>query len=1059
MTPFHKTALILTVLLAFIAASPVSAQYFGKNKVQYTDFDWSYIQSDHFDVYFSNDGYDLAAFTARVAEDALASVQESFGYQITARIPFIIYNSHNDFQQTNVVGSYMEEGIGGVTEMFKNRVVLPFEGSYSQFRRVIHHELVHAIINDMFYGGSLQAAVSNRIRLVLPLWMNEGMAEYQALDGWDTNSDMFIRDASTSNYLPPIPYLSGYFAYRGGQSVWWYISEKYGKKKVGEVLNSVRSSRSIDQGLKKSLGLNLEELSERWMKEQKKLYYPDVASRESPVDYAKRLTDHNKSGSFYNTSPAISPSGDRIAFISNRDDYFSVYVMSAIDGSDARKLIEGTNTNDFEELHLLTPGLTWSPDGKYIALSSKAGASDVISIIDVETGYYERLPVTTDGIYSVQWSPDGKTLAYVGNGTVQSDIWVYDFETHTARNLTMDVFSDAQPSWSPDGKTIYFVSDRKGFLDAASIPAEFNIFSHDYAHMDVYSIDALSGKIARITNTPDAEESFPVMGPQNKLLFISDRNGINNLYVNDPATGAEYPVTNSLSGIYQICLTADGNKLAFATMFEAGFDIFILKSPFDREEIKDLAPTVFLERRSRSESLFAEDAGTEPDTTSGNQAGLSVPESREHSDDVVIALGQQNSGNESDTLAKPSGNRMMFTDETSGKEEQAEKKPFSVSNNVTESGDFVINKYKLSFSADLVYGNAGYSTFYGVLGTTQMAFSDMLGNHQILFLTNLIGDLKNSDYALAYSYLPHRIDWGVQGFHSARYLLQYSGDVYADRVLYRQFGFGMSASYPFDKFNRLESSLTWMNVSQENLDQPQIPISERSLIVPNIGYVHDNSLWGMWSPVRGSRYEVRAFGSPGFGSTSLTFASVTFDYRKYFRFWDDFSFVLRGSGGGSFGANPQRFFIGGTDNWINRTFENGRIPIENAEDFAFLAAALPLRGYNYNARIATRYGLANMELRFPLVQYFLGGILPYILQSVNGVVFLDVGAAFDKFDNFKSFTRDENNNILNQDLLIGTGVGARMWFLGFPMKFDIGWSYNGGGFSRPIFYFSLGADF
>jgi outer membrane protein assembly factor BamA len=278
-------------------------------------------------------------------------------------------------------------------------------------------------------------------------------------------------------------------------------------------------------------------------------------------------------------------------------------------------------------------------------------------------------------------------------------------------------------------------------------------------------------------------------------------------------------------------------------------------------------------------------------------------------------------------------------------------------------------------------------------------------------------------------------------------------------VRYRQFGFGLTASYPFDKFNRLEGSLTWMNVSQENLDRPEIPISERSLIVPNVGYVHDNSLWGMWSPVRGSRYEVRAFGSPGFGSSSLTFASLTFDYRKYFRFWEDFSFVFRGSGGGSFGANPQRFFIGGTDNWINRTFENGRIPINSEEDFAFLAAALPLRGYNYNARIATRYGLGNIELRFPLVKYFLGGILPYILQAVNGAVFLDVGAAFDEPSAFKAFGRDENNNLVNQDRLIGTGVGARMWFLGFPMKFDIGWAYNGGGFSRPIFYFSLGADF
>ncbi len=1052
--------LLFAVLGIGLVHAPASAQYFGKNKVQYTDFDWYYIQSEHFDVYYSNDGYDLAAFTARVAEDALEKVQESFGYQITARIPFIIYNSHNDFQQTNVVGSYLEEGIGGVTEMFKNRVVLPFEGSYSQFRRVIHHELVHAVINDMFYGGSLQAAVTNRIRLVLPLWMNEGMAEYQALDGWDTNSDMFLRDAATSNYLPPIPYLSGYFAYRGGQSVWWYIAEKYGKKKVGDVLNSVRASRSIDAGLKKSLGLTLEELSDRWMKEQKKLYYPDVALRESPTDYAKRLTDHTKTGGFYNTSPAISPSGDRIAYISNQDDYFSVYVMSAIDGSDVRKLVEGTNTNDFEELHLLTPGLSWSPDGKFIALSSKSGANDAISIINVETGDYERLPVVQDGIYSVQWSPDGKKLAYVGNTAVQSDIWVYDFETRTTRNLTADVFSDAQPAWSPDSKTVYFISDRKGILDGTALPPNFDIYEHDFDHMDIYSVDATSGVVTRITDTPTAEESYPVIGPQNKLLFISDRNGINNLYVHDFESGAEYPVTNSLSGIYQISMTADGNKLAFASMYEAGFDIFLMKSPFDRESVTDLPLTVFLERRARDESIFADhDDEVVEDSAEISQPGSSTSEQRTHSEEVVISLGQQNSGAADDSVSAGTGSRMLFADEDAARKEKDVKRPFSLSNNMTPDGEFIINKYKLSFSADLVYGNAGYSTFYGVLGTTQMAFSDMLGNHQILFLTNLIGDLKNSDYALAYSYLPDRIDWGIQGFHSARFLLQYNGGQYDDLVRYRQFGFGISASYPFDKFNRLEGSLTWMNVSQENLDRVDVPMTEKSLVIPNIGYVHDNSLWGMWSPVRGSRYEVRTFGSPGFGSSSLTFASVTFDYRKYARFWNDFSFVFRGSGGGSFGANPQRFFIGGTDNWINRTFENGRIPINSAEDFAFLAAALPLRGYNYNARIATRYGLGNLELRFPVVKYFLGGILPYILQSVNGVMFLDVGAAFDEFESFKSFTRDENGNFMNKDLLIGTGVGARMWFLGFPLKFDIGWSYNGGGFSRPIFYFSLGPDF
>ena len=136
---------------------------FGKNKVQYTKFNWYYIQSDHFDIYFSDGGDYLAEFTAAAAESAYTSISKSFRYQLVNRVPIIIYNSHNDFQQTNVVSEYLEEGIGGVTELFKNRVVLPFEGEYKKFRHVIHHELVHAVINDMFYGGSIQSIIANNI--------------------------------------------------------------------------------------------------------------------------------------------------------------------------------------------------------------------------------------------------------------------------------------------------------------------------------------------------------------------------------------------------------------------------------------------------------------------------------------------------------------------------------------------------------------------------------------------------------------------------------------------------------------------------------------------------------------------------------------------------------------------------------------------------------------------------------------------------------------------------------------------------------------------------------
>ena len=146
----------------------------------------------------------------------------------------IVYNSHNEFQETNTSDSYLSQGIGGFTEPFKNRVVFPFEGSYSKFKHVIRHELVHAIMRDMLYGGTIQNIIAKGITLQLPIWYHEGMAEYLSSD-WETNSDMFIRDAIINEYLPDINRLGGYFAYRGGQALFRYIAQTYGEEKIAEL--------------------------------------------------------------------------------------------------------------------------------------------------------------------------------------------------------------------------------------------------------------------------------------------------------------------------------------------------------------------------------------------------------------------------------------------------------------------------------------------------------------------------------------------------------------------------------------------------------------------------------------------------------------------------------------------------------------------------------------------------------------------------------------------------------------------------------------------------------
>ncbi|MGE5313134.1 MAG: peptidase MA family metallohydrolase [Acidobacteriota bacterium] len=1041
-----KFLFLLLLLLPFCTASAQEGN-FGKNKVQYKKFDWSFIQTDHFDIYFYQEGLPLATFTAAAAESAYASISKSFRYQINNRIPLMVYESHNDFQQTNVVSEYLEEGIGGVTELFKNRVVIPFEGNYAMFRHVIHHELVHAVLNDMFYGGSIQSIISNNIRLQLPMWFNEGLAEYEALK-WDTNSDMFMRDASIHTYLPPIDYLGGYFAYRGGQSVWYYIANKYGEQKISEILNRIKGARSVDAGFKSTIGLSVSELSERWQKEQKVLYWPDIAKREDPADFAQRLTNHTKDGNFYNTSPAISPQGDKIAFISDRNDYFDVFILSTIDNK-VEKIVDGQRTRNFEELHLLTPGIAWSPDGKKIALSAKSGEADAIFIVDVPDGDIEKIEIPLQGVFSVHWSPKGDKLAFVGNNARQSDIYTYSIPTKELKPVTNDVFSDSDPAFASDGKTIYFVSDRRDYIAPSMVPPRFEMAHYDYSQTDIYAIDTETGVMKRITDEPGCSKTNPVPSPDGtKLLYVSDKNGINNVYERTLATGADRPITNSISGVYQISLSADANKLSFASLNEAGFDIFLLKTPFERKlAVNELEPTEYLKRQANLIRKTADTTGT----------AMAAAARNEKKSDTTAVYGSN---------IRIDFNNYVFSEDTSKKREIVPSggsapagKNIAVEDNVDENGNYKVNKYKLNFTPDIVYGNAAFSTFYGVQGTTMMAFSDMLGDHQIYFLTNLLLDLKNSDYVLAYYYLPAKIDYGIQGYHSARFL--YLDSPFGDVSLYRfrTWGLAGSASYPVDRFNRFEFGVSWMNLLRENLDYTFIPTQKRSLIIPSISIVHDNTLWGYTAPNNGTRYNLSAMISPAIGENALNFQTVTLDYRTYFKLFRDYTFAVRWSGGVSLGANPQRFFIGGTEGWINREFESGGIPIENVEDYAFLSPALPLRGYNYNVKNGTRFGLMNYELRFPFIRYLVTGGLPLALQNITGLFFTDIGSSWTNDKAYRAIGTNANGDKVTQDLLIGMGTGLRFFIFGLPLKMDVAWSYDLHGFSVPKYYFSLGGDF
>ena len=342
----------------------------------------------------------------------------------------------------------------------------------------------------------------------------------------------------------------------------------------------------------------MEELSDKWHKALKQEYWPDIAKRQELTDFATRLTNHKKGNGYYNTAPALSPKGDMIAYISNRNDFFDVFIANAKNGKIIKDLISGNQTADFEELHLLTPGLCWSPDERKIAIAVKSGNEDAIYIVDVESEDMEEIPVHFNGIFSVQWNPFNNSLVFVGDNSQQSDIYVYHINEKKLEQITNDVFSDMDPTWSRDGEKIYFTSDRGDNTELDSIPTDFDM-AYYKPKKRLYVYDMNTRKLSKFGGEHNESESHVVFSKDGKKsLYISDKSGVSNIYLRDMETGEEKPITNSIDPITLLTITDDGKKLAFTALNDGAYDIFYINNPFDIDlKIDEVPKTVFVAQK------------------------------------------------------------------------------------------------------------------------------------------------------------------------------------------------------------------------------------------------------------------------------------------------------------------------------------------------------------------------------------------------------------------------------------------------------------------------------
>jgi hypothetical protein len=791
-----------------------------------------------------------------------------------------------------------------------------------------------------------------------PLWYVEGLAEFLS-SSWDARGDMVLRDAVLNDHLARIPDLwqiNGSFQmYKEGQSILLYIEREYGREKVIEFLTSWWKTGDFAALVPEVLGVTEEELDEAWAADLKQRYFPQVKIRESVSTAACQLVD---SGSFNlkacvlpprpGMPPAVPPADTtakakltgapaiasalgplEIIHLSSLGGYAGVRRSQFDPGPDRQDepppelLVKGGTSERFESLHFFESALDVNARRELI-LVSKAGERDVLHILPVDAPH----DITTlsfpnlVGLSSPSWSPDGESIVMSGVTVAgHRDLYRVARDGSGLTALTDDCYDDRDPDWSPDGAAIAFASDR------CPLGAE--------GATNLYRLELATGDIRPLTAGPftDAQPAYSPDGQE--IAFRSDRaDSTYDLYVLD-AEGQVLPLTR-----FQTCAldpewTPDGRHLLFTSFVDQRFAVFGCP-------------------RSSAEPAPARELAAEP-TPEPEPAAVPAPEPEAGAvtggAGIFAALGPE-------AATSLAGGAPMAASEARAPHPEAagidaETEPSRAPGPTTESGadpptwapavpdtSYPIIGYRRRFGLDLVQGGVAFDPDFGGGGGGQLAFSDLLGNEQIyVAIANEGGGggrsfLQSFDLGLTYLNLSRRLNWGVGAFRLAR---TYNPDLDVFRYETRLGGVFL-ASYPLNRFHRLETSLSVRRIS-DHLYRSGV-IADTYLISNLFSYVHDTTLWSLVGPFDGTRYNVTVGLTTDIGAGIGDYTSVLGDYRHYQRLPGGLIHASRLSGRVSFGDEGQRHYLGG---------------------------AHSIRGYGQRSVYGTRVVILNQEVRFPIV--------------------------------------------------------------------------------------------
>ncbi len=974
------------VMISILFAQSLSAQYFGRNKTIYDNLDFKVVETPNFEFYHYLENEQMVRAITSYAEVWYKYHQAVLKDTIYQRNPLIFYNNHADFQQTNTISGNVGVGTGGVTEAFKNRVVMPIAMSNQQTIQVLGHEMVHAFqFNTILQGDSTSLqSLSN-----LPLWVVEGMAEYMSIGSVSPHTAMWMRDAVYNDDIPTLQQMNNpqYFPYRYGHAFWAFLTGMIGDEYIQPFFKAI-AMYGFDPACRRVLGITSKDLSERWQQALKEQFEPLVEGKKAGI-VGRPILDEQDGGRM-NISPAISPNGKYVIFISEKNLFSTdVFLADVNTGEIVKTIASTTRSGNIDAFNFIESAGTWSPNSREIALVGFSKGKNILIIKEVPTGKttLERHIKGLEAFSNLSWSPSGDKLLMTGLKNGHVDLFLYDIKEDKLEQLTNDPFSEMHPSWMPDGQRIVFSTDQKAFMNGRT---------YGVLTMNLATMDLSTRFIEHLDVFPGADNLNPQVDTAGHIIFLSNRDGYRNMYSYDTETGKVLQLTDiptGISGISQyspaISVERRRDRVLYSLYNKRGYSIY----------------------RARSKDLLRKEV--DPHDVTYEAAFLP-----RQNKDILSKVEQQLYGFDNEPLLQ---DRYLVSKE-----------------------------FKSKFKLDYIGGGAGvgvgtsntFGTTAGLAGSVDMLFSDILGNNQFFVSLALNGEIQDFGGQVAYINRQQRFNWGVGVSHipfrsggSAFLGLdtlpiedggsfgQYEHWLFQiDRIFEEKLT--VFSQYPFSNTLRIEGEIDAAYYSQsitqydnyynsfgqliyqdrEPLDAP----SGFALFGLGTALVSDNSYSGLTSPLDGHRYRIGIKQYIG----ELEYAQATADFRMY-RFLRPIGLAVRLAHWGRYGTDADAFFPYYLGNpWYLR----GYTP--DVRDQLILDGTIQDENL-----LGSKIMVANAEIRLP----FTGPEQLAMIKS--NFLFSDLNLFFDagvSWDEFAQFSGDTETGLPQIEPIYSTGISLRV---------------------------------